>query len=305
MTLPDAPSFDPRALRRAFGSFATGVTITTTLGPDGQPVGFTANSFASVSLDPPLLMVCLAETASSWPAFRDAGFFAVNILSEAQRDASTRFATRGVDKFAAVDWRQGQTGAPLIDDTVAWFDCRTEQIVPAGDHAILLGRVVDFGCSDGAPLGYCRGAYVRFGLDGAAFSPHPGGVRVSAIIERRGAVLLRETAGRLGLPSAAAFGPADEAQSLLGQLSTAGVTTALPFVFASYDAAGSHYVVYRGLVTSEQEVTAGGWHFMALADLPFDRLDPAEADLLQLYGREQAAWSYGRYVGDALTWKAP
>jgi flavin reductase (DIM6/NTAB) family NADH-FMN oxidoreductase RutF len=302
MTLPDDTTLDPRALRRAFGSFATGVTITTTLAPDGQPVGFTANSFASVSLDPPLLMVCLAETASSWPAFRDAGFFAVNVLSEAQREVSTRFATRGADKFGAVRWRAGVGGAPLIDDTVAWFDCRTERILPAGDHAILLGRVLDFGCSDGAPLGYCRGAYVRFGLDGAAFTPHPGGVRVSAIIEQRGAVLLREDEGRTGLPSAAAFGPPDEPRSLLGQLAGTGLTTNLPFVFASYDADGAHHVVYRGLVPPEQQVVLSGWRFVPLADLPYRRMDAAEADLLRLYGREREAWAYGRYVGDALTW---
>jgi hypothetical protein len=246
--------------------------------------------------------LCLAETASSWPAFRAAGFFAVNILSEAQRDASTRFATRGVDKFGAVAWRGGHTGAPLIDGSVAWFDCRTESIVPAGDHAILLGRVVDFACSDGAPLGYCRGAYVRFGLDGAAFTPHAGGVRVSAIIERRGAVLLRDEAGRAALPSAQAFGPADDTQTLLGQLGHAGVATSLPFVFASYDTGDTHHVVYRGLVTPEQAVAAPGWRFVPLAELPHDRMDAAEADMLALYAREREAWAYGRYVGDALTW---
>lgn len=302
MTPPDDTTLDPRALRRAFGSFATGVTITTTLASDGQPVGFTANSFTSVSLDPPLLMVCLAETASSWPAFRDAGFFAVNILSDAQRDASTRFATRGADKFSAVQWHTGTTGAPLIDGTVAWFDCRTERIVSAGDHAILLGRVVDFGCSDGVPLGYCRGAYVHFGLDGSAFTPHPGGVRVSAIIEQRGAVLLSVGNERTGLPSAASFGPSEDPNSLLGQLAQAGVATSLPFIFASYDAAGAHHVVYRGLVPPEQTVTVPGWRFVPLADLPYGRMDAAEADMLRLYGREREAWAYGRYVGDALTW---
>lgn len=301
MTLPDEPRADPRALRRAFGSFATGVTITTTLASDGQPVGFTANSFTSVSLEPPLLMVCLAETASSWPSFRDAGFFAVNILAEAQREVSTRFATRGADKFASVGWREGKSGAPLIDGTVAWFDCRTERIIPAGDHAILLGRVIDFGCSDGAPLGYCRGAYVRFGLDGTAFTPHAGGVRVSAIIEQRGAVLLREDTERSGLPCAMAFGPAEDPGSLLGQLEQAGVRTSLPFVFASYDVGDTHHVVYRGLTTPDQSTRQREWRFVDLADLPVDRMDPAEADMLRRYGREREAWAYGRYVGDALT----
>lgn len=300
----DPSSTDPRALRRAFGTFATGVTITTTIGPDGQPVGFTANSFSSVSLDPPLLLVCLARSAGSFPSFRDTGFFAVNILSEAQREASTRFATRGADKFAAVDWHKGPSGAPLIDGAVAWFDCRTEEILPAGDHVILLGRVTAFDHTDAAPLGYCRGAYVRFGLDGSAFSPHAGGVRVSAIVERRGCVLLREGEGGAGLPGAVAFGPAERPDTLLGQLAAAGLATALPFVFASYDVGDTHHVVYRAMLGPEREATAAGWRFVPLADLPLARLAPAEADLLRLYGREREAYAYGRYVGDAVTWEA-
>lgn len=298
----DPPALDPRALRRAFGTFATGVTITTTRDAAGAPVGFTANSFTSVSLDPPLLLVCLAEKAASYPVFRDAGHFAVNVLSEAQREASTTFATRGADKFASVPWRARHTGAPVLDGAVAWFDCRTESIVPAGDHAILLGRVVDFDCVPGAPLGYCRGAYVRFGLDGSAFSAPPGGVRVSAIVERGGAVLLREEGGAAALPGALAFGPADRPDTLLGLLAGAGVATDLPFLFASYDEAGTHHVVYRVILAPDVQTAAPGWRFAPLADLPWDRLPPPEADILRLYGREREAYAYGRYVGDALTW---
>lgn len=299
---PDGAPVDPRALRRAFGAFATGVTITTTRDAEGAPVGFTANSFASVSLDPPLLMVCLAETASSFPAFRDAGVFAVNVLGERQREASTRFATRGADKFATVPWQPAASGAPLIDGSVAWFDCRTERIVPAGDHAILLGRVTAFGCTDGAPLGYCRGAYVRFGLDGAAFGAHPGGVRLAAIVERGSAVLLRDDGVRAALPAAGAFGPAGRDGTLLGALAAAGVPADLPFVFASYDAAGTHTVVYRTMLPVDPVPPAAGWRFAPLGALPLDRMDPAEADVLRLYGREREAYAYGRYVGDAVTW---
>lgn len=296
------PVLDPRALRRAFGTFATGVTITTTIDAAGVPVGFTANSFTSVSLDPPLLLVCLAESAASFEAFRDAGHFAVNVLSEAQREASTTFATRGADKFAGVPWQARRTGAPVIDGAVAWFDCVTDRIVPAGDHAILIGRVVAFDDVQGAPLGYCRGAYVRFGLDGSAFSAPPGGVRVSAIVERGGAVLLREEGAAVALPGAAAFGPADRADSLLGLLAGAGVPTELPFLFASYDEAGTHHVVYRVILPPDPKGTAPGWRFVPFAALPWERLPPPEADILRLYGREREAYAYGRYVGDAVTW---
>jgi flavin reductase (DIM6/NTAB) family NADH-FMN oxidoreductase RutF len=298
----DHPPLDPRALRRAFGTFATGVTITATRDADGAPVGFTANSFSSVSLDPPLLMVCLAQTASSFAAFRDSGHFAVSVLAEDQRDVSTTFATRGVDKFAAVAWREEVTGAPVLEGSVAWFDCRSHQLIPAGDHVILLGRVVAFDYAPGAPLGYCRGGYVRFGLDGAAFNPHRGGVRVSAIVERAGAVLLCECEGALGLPMAASFGPENRPETLQGRLASAGVAPALPFVFASYDADETHHVVYRANLAPGAPDPGKGWRFVPLSALPDASLHPAQADLLRLYARERDAYAYGRYVGDAVTW---
>ncbi len=295
-------AIDPRALRRAFGAFATGVTITTTLDADGRPVGFTANSFSSVSLDPPLLLVCLAESASSFDAFRAAGRFAVNILSAEQRALSAAFATRGADKFAGVAWRAEATGAPVIAGGVAWFDCETHDIVPAGDHAILIGRVVAFETRDAAPLGYCRGAYVGFGFDGEALSPHAGGVRVSAIVERRREALLgRDAEGRPALPCSTAFGPATDGGSLLGQLAAAGVAAELPFVFASYDVGESHRVVYRGAAPDAPEPKAP-WRFASFDALPFDEMTAGEADVLRLYVRERSAHAYGRYVGDAAAW---
>jgi flavin reductase (DIM6/NTAB) family NADH-FMN oxidoreductase RutF len=301
----DRPAPDPRQLRRAFGTFATGVTITATRDGAGQPVGFTANSFASVSLEPPLLMVCLAQTASSCPVFREAGRFAVNVLAETQRDLSTTFATRGADKFADVTWREEQTGAPVLDGVIAWFDCETHDLIPAGDHVILLGRVVAFDYAQGTPLGYCRGAYVRFGIDGAAFSSDPDGLRVGAIVECGGAVLLRESPGGiLRLPEAPAFGPAARAGTLQGQLAAAGVPADLAFVFASYDDEARHHVVYRAILPPDAPAPATGWHFTPLNDLPADRLHPAHADLLRLYARERDAYAYGRYVGDAVTWSA-
>lgn len=297
----DPPQIDPRALRDALGAFATGVTIATTRDAVGAPTGFTANSFTSVSLDPPLVLVCLAETASSYPAFRDAGHFAVNVLSLGQRAASTTFATRGADKFAGVAWGPRATGAPVLEGSAAWFDCRTHDIVPGGDHVILLGRVVAFGTESLPPLGYCRGGYVTLGLDGDALSPHAGGVRVGAIVARRGAVLLRMAGGRVTLPSARAFGPATRADSLLGLLARAGVATALPFIFASYDVGETHHVVYRG-TAPDAAVPGAGWRFVPLDALPLQAMAQPEADILRRYADERAAHAYGRYVGDAITW---
>jgi flavin reductase (DIM6/NTAB) family NADH-FMN oxidoreductase RutF len=182
---------DTLELRRAFGCFVTGVTVVTAIDGGGCPRGFTANSFTSVSLDPPLVLVCIARTAGSYPLFSTTAHFAINILSEAQRPISTRFASKEADKFAQVEWRAGRTGSPLISGTVAWLDCRTEQQIDAGDHLILVGRVLDFQHSTQTPLGFCRGNYLRFGLEQQAITATPANaIRVGAILEKDDCVLL-------------------------------------------------------------------------------------------------------------------
>ena len=150
---------DKAALRRALGAFATGVTIVTARGPAGEPVGFTANSFTSVSLEPPLLLVCLAHTAASYDIFREAKSFAVNVLELGQEETAKRFASRGADKFGPTPWTPGLKGAPLIDGSLARFDCAMDSRVTAGDHDILIGRVIGFSLHDGAALLYHRGSF--------------------------------------------------------------------------------------------------------------------------------------------------
>ena len=150
---------DPRALRDAFGSFLTGVTVVTTFDGDGSPIGFTANSFTSVSLDPPLLLVCLAKTSRNYNAVTTAPGFAINILSETQKEVSNTFARPVADRFATVDWRRGPWGSPIFSDVAAWFDCALHEVIDAGDHVVLIGRVEAFGDSAANGLGYARGAY--------------------------------------------------------------------------------------------------------------------------------------------------
>ena len=146
------------ALKRTFGAFPTGVTVVTTTGPDG-PVGFTANSFTSVSLDPPLLLVCHGTHASSHPTFRAAGGFAVNILAADQEGLATRFASKVPDRFAGVDWRPGR-GGPLLAETAAWLDCETHAMHEAGDHTIMVGRIRDHDARDVEALAYWRGRFL-------------------------------------------------------------------------------------------------------------------------------------------------
>ncbi len=135
---------DIRLLRDAFGCFMTGVTVVTTLAEDGTPIGFTANSFSSVSLDPPLLLVSVSNRSASLEHFTGGRGFAVNILSEGQKALSNTFARPSEDRFDGIDWAAGPYGAPVLAGASAWFDCSLERAIEAGDHTILLGRVEGF-----------------------------------------------------------------------------------------------------------------------------------------------------------------
>jgi flavin reductase (DIM6/NTAB) family NADH-FMN oxidoreductase RutF len=155
-----AVAFDPRELRRAFGSFVTGVTIVTAIDAHGHPVGLTANSFSSVSMDPPLVLWSQSLTAPSHAVFRHAERFAINILADDQAGLSDRFARGGTDKFSGVPMRQGLGGVPLIDGAAALLECTRFATYPGGDHAIFLGRVERFERHGRAPLVFAAGGYL-------------------------------------------------------------------------------------------------------------------------------------------------
>lgn len=167
----DAAAFDIAELRRTLGSFATGVTVVTTLDSEGAPKGFTANSFTSVSLDPPLVLVCVDKAAGCYPAFTGTTQFSINILCEDQQHVSSRFASKSADKFADIPWVSDITGSPIFPDSTAWLDCRLHDRLEAGDHLILIGKVLSFGHSpEKQPLGYHRGSYIAFGLENQRMS---------------------------------------------------------------------------------------------------------------------------------------
>jgi flavin reductase (DIM6/NTAB) family NADH-FMN oxidoreductase RutF len=151
--------FDQRELRRAFGQFATGVVVVTTLGEDSRPVGVTANSFTSVSLDPPLLLWCLGKESTQRGAFDTARHFAVNVLSSNQHYLSRQFAIQGRDKFAGVAHMAGPSEMPLLEGALAQFVCRTTERVDAGDHIIMIGEIEHFETFDGEPLVFHSGSY--------------------------------------------------------------------------------------------------------------------------------------------------
>lgn len=153
---------DARTLRDAMGCFATGITIVTSRAADGSPIGLTANSFTSVSLNPPLLLVSIANNAGSAETLRQAEQFAVNVLQTSQQPASNRFAGKGEDRFAATAWHEGETGMPLLDGSLGSFECKRHAVHDGGDHFLLIGEVVRAQFEPRRdPLLYFRGKYRR------------------------------------------------------------------------------------------------------------------------------------------------
>lgn len=152
--------FDPRQFRNALGHFATGVAIVTTRDAHGGAIGLTINSFASVSLEPPLVLWSLAKNAWSVAAFEAAGFFAIHVLAEDQRELSNRFARASEDKFAGVKTSAGLGGVPLLPGCPAVFQCSTEHHYDGGDHVIVVGRVQSFHTEERPPLLFHRGQYL-------------------------------------------------------------------------------------------------------------------------------------------------
>lgn len=154
-------NFDPRELRNALGAFATGVTIITARNKDGKLVGLTANSFTSVSLEPPLILWSASLYADSLSAFQEGSHFVVNILAADQIELSNRFARKNEDKFAEVDHIIPECGAPVLIGSAAHFECRNEYRHYGGDHIIFIGHVERFAYTAKPTLLFCRGKYMR------------------------------------------------------------------------------------------------------------------------------------------------
>ena len=150
---------DPRTMRDVLGHFASGVTVVTAQGEHG-PIGFTCQSFSSLSLDPPLVAIAPARASRTWPRLRELGRFCVNVLAEDQTALSARFARSSADKFAGVHWVPSTHGSPVLDDVVAWIDGELWAEYDGGDHTLAVARVLDLGADPRPrPLLYHRGAY--------------------------------------------------------------------------------------------------------------------------------------------------
>ena len=289
-----------RELRDAFGSFMTGVTVVTTCKDDGTPLGFTANSFASVSLDPALLLVSIAKTSSNYNNFANASHFAINILAEEQKDISNTFARPSDDRFANLAWTKSASHNPVIDQVSAWFDCTTYQVVDAGDHAILIGKVEDFGSAGFAGLGYYRGAY---------FTPAKSStdvissmkVMMMALIGHENQILLEQTQDqKWTLPHL--------------MVEKDGAEKALEKIFAAYQPEASPsfiYSVYDDVTTQQQYIAflcntpianATKGQFVDLNDLEqLTFVDSALESMLMRYRKENHLKTYGVYYGNQIS----
>jgi flavin reductase (DIM6/NTAB) family NADH-FMN oxidoreductase RutF len=173
--MPDA-ALDVRALRNALGHYTTGVTIVTTRTPEGVHTGVTVNSFTSVSLDPPLVLFCLATRSSLLPAFEQAGHFVINVLAKGQQALSNRFARPSLNTWEGVKYRCGTHGCALLTDALGTFECVKRGAYPGGDHLILVGEVLSVETAVAhEPLAFHRGSYGTFTRDQSGVTAAPDG----------------------------------------------------------------------------------------------------------------------------------
>ena len=299
-----------KRLRQALGTFATGVTVVTTVDEEGSPRGFTANSFTSVSLEPPLILVCIANDAATCPVFMGSEHFCVNILAEDQQDIAAVFASQNRTRFEHVTWRAAKYGSPLLDGALTHFECRRTNSIDAGDHAIIIGEVLDYGTSGRSPLVYCSGSYVEFGLLQQAVEAGQHGVatRISAIVNFDGAIpMVRDPGnGNFLLPSADRVGTEADPETLVGKLAANGIDAEIPFVCAVYEDAdqNTHNVVFRGTARTVEISRLKDFELIALDDIPWEKLvDQPLKQLLERYLEESEQDAFGLYIGDNMTGK--
>lgn len=294
MTAPDL-----RGLRDAFGGFMTGVTVVTARRTDGSFAGFTANSFSSVSLDPPLLLVCPGKFLSSYDTFASCSHFAVNILSEGQEEISNLFASFKGDRFAQVSYFPDGHGVPLIEGASVTFSCVTEQIIPAGDHCILLGRVADYTRSDSAGLGYVNGQYFSLGLERTAFLHRSGTAICGAIVEDGETVLMAQTAEGLRPPHCTHRERGQLINELSETLVGMGISAELGQAYSVFESPKDRVDYTYFLATGRVERPSADIIAVPIADLSNQTFTSAAiARMMTRFALEHQTRDFAFYLGD-------
>lgn len=291
---------DSSELRQAFSTFMTGVTVVTALDGEGRPVGFTANSFTSVSLDPPLLLVCPGKTMHLFEVFNECEHFVVNVLSEFQQDVSNTFATDDGDRFAGVKWQADEQGCPLLEGVVATFSCHVYQRVDAGDHIILIGYIDAFKRQGSRGLGYSNNGYFSLGMEQKAQeAPLERALKVGAIIEHENCILLERTEQGLRPPDVAVPVGSSARSTILQYLRTAGLDSELGQVYSIFDSRrfGASFTYYRAHAQSTD--TGGLGEYIPVHELAEQQyVSDTHARMMKRYILERQHGIFGVYVGD-------
>lgn len=293
-----------RQLRDAFGAFMTGVTVVTSRDKEGQPIGFTANSFTSVSLEPALLLVSIDKRSANYSNFTECTHFAVNILSEQQKETSNIFAQKVDDRFALVDWRASEHGTPLLDESSAWFECSLHQVVDAGDHTLIIGKIEGFESTGMAGLGYYRGAYFT-PYQNAESLIHRLSVEVSALIEVNGQAIMVRQGESYTLP-VRCVEKGSVSDTLNALITDLGVNASPGFVYSVYEdrQKNKQHIVFLCALSSEAAeklpaLNGAEWYSLQnLAALPIG--DSALKSLMNRFVRENAIGNYSIYYGDEI-----
>lgn len=296
-------NLNPRDLRSAFASYMTGVTVVTAKAPDGSPVGFTANSFTSVSLDPPLLLVCPGNHLSSFDVFRSNDHFAINILAEDQEAISNLFASSKGDRFGQSEWTEDQFGSPTLNNVAAHFSCSTFQRIDAGDHIILIGQVEAFANNPAKGLGYASSGYFTLGQVREIAAAAPGRqAMVGALVECDGHVLVQQTEGKLTLPTIELNDAYGAPVAIREHLRAAGLKAEIRQVYSVFDDAGSgeHFTFYRAIAGSPEPSSAG--KFVKIDDLNAERMTlPAVTTMMRRFKSEFNNKQFGLFIGNTVS----
>lgn len=303
---------DATQLRQAFGKFITGVTVVTTSKADGTPIGITANSFTSVSLDPPLLLICLSRSLGSYAIFAETDHFAVNILSQNQQDVATLFAQKGADRFTAVAWQADELQNPIIADAVAYFSCTTEDKIISGDHLILIGRVNSFFYNAQMALGYYNGQYFNLDLErhlasktGNPAKP-PKEYRAGAIIRHADSIwVTKNSDGWHDLPSIRQPNDTLLFENLIAHCQKNELHCHLDTIYSIFSSADNsvHYTYYSASTKKASPAAAGssGYWVPLVAVDKLSFATEAVASMLRRFVSEANTDISGLYIGDEKT----
>ena len=296
-----AAALEPSLFRKVLGTFPTGVTVVTAKDGAGGPIGLTANSFTSVSLNPPLVLVCVDHRSNSLGPLRSSKSFAINILSEEQKELCMLFASKTENRFEHINWAKGVLGDPIFPDAIGILECETHQIVEAGDHDIIIGRAVSAAESASRPLGYFRGGFYSVSLEQDATLVDGKSVFAVIVEGDKGVLLHRPDQDQpWSFPECTARNSYGELGGLKQKLADAGARTVLNFLYSVAEIPDRKctMILYRGELEQDASLTdPKRWSFFEENAIPWDNLSSYETEMtLRRYFREKGQDRFGLFA---------